>query len=95
MTIVYKTLQENEPQYLADKLWCTTVDRLARYNKSNIKLLQVPFNKKKTQGDKGFSITRPNYWNKLPNYIKEAESLGKFEKLLKHTSLDYPIINNE
>ena len=78
MTIVYKTLQENEPQYLANKLHITTVDRMTGYNKSNTKLLQVPFNKKKTQGDRGFSFTGPNYWNKLPNYIKEAENLGKF-----------------
>ena len=27
----------------------------------------------------------PNYWNKLPNYIKEAENLGKFKKNLKNT----------
>ena len=25
----------------------------------------------------------PNYWNKLPNYIKEAENLEKFKKILK------------
>ena len=31
MTIVYKTLQENEPQYLADKFHITTVDRMTRY----------------------------------------------------------------
>ena len=83
MTTVYETLHENEPQYLADKLNIKTVDRTTRYNKSNTKQLQVPFNKKKTQGDRGFSFTGPNYWNKLSNYIKEAENLGKFKKLLK------------
>ena len=80
MTIVYKPLQENEPQYLANKLHITIMDRMTKYNKSNIKLLQVPFNKKKTHGDRGFSFTGPNYWNKLTNYIKEAENLGKLKK---------------
>ena len=37
----------------------------------------------KMQGDKGFSITGPNYWNKLPNYIKEAENLRKLKRNLK------------
>ena len=32
MTIVYKTLNENEPQYLADKLSIKTVDKTTRYN---------------------------------------------------------------
>ena len=35
MTIVYKTLNENEPQYLADKLSFKTLDMTTRYN--NIK----------------------------------------------------------
>ena len=35
MTIVYKTLNENEPQYLDDKLSIKTVDKTTRYNISN------------------------------------------------------------
>ena len=45
MPIVYKTLHENEPQYLDDKLNIKIVDRMTRYNKSNTKQLQLPFNK--------------------------------------------------
>ena len=29
------------------------------------------------------SVGSFNYWNKLPNYVKEAEDLRKFKKLLK------------
>ena len=83
MIIVYKTLNENEPQYLAGKLSIKTVDKTTRYNISNIKQQEVPFNRKRTQGDRSFSFRGPSYWNKLPNYIKEAENLGKFKKLLK------------
>ena len=90
----YKTLQENEPQYLTLNLHMTTGERMTGYNKSNTILLQVPINKKKTQGDRGFSFTGPNYWNKLPNYIKEAEKLEKFKELLKTHFLDFAIINN-
>ena len=94
MTIVYKMLNENEPQYLEDKLGCKTLDMTTRYNTSNMKQLEVPFNRKRTQGDRGFSFTGPSYWNQLPNYIKEAENLGKFKKLLKTHFLDYHVINS-
>ena len=83
MTIVYKTSNENEPQYLVDKFSFKTLDMTNRHKTSNIKQLEVPFNRKRTQGDRGFSFTGPSYWNHLPNYIKEAENLGKFKKLLK------------
>ena len=59
MTIVYKMLNENEPQYLADKLSFKTLDMTSRYNTSNIKQLEVPFNRKRTQGGRGFSFTEP------------------------------------
>ena len=95
MSIVYKTLNENEPQYLADKLSIKTVDKTTGYGISNIKQLEVPFNRKRTQGDRGFSFTGPSYWNKLPNYTKEAENLGKFKKLLKgHFFKNYLLINH-
>ena len=80
MPIVYKTLHENEPQFLADKLNIKRDDRMTTYNKSYTKQLQVPFNNKKMQGDRGFSFTAPNYWNKLLNYIKEADNLVKLKK---------------
>ena len=79
MAIVYKTLNECEPQYLADKLSFKTLDITTGYNTLNNKQLDVPFNSKRTQGDRGFSFIGPNYWNQLPNYIKEAENLGKFK----------------
>ena len=76
-------LNENEPQYLADTLSFKTLDITTRYNTPNSKHLEVPFNRKRTQGDRNLSFTGPSYWNQLLNYIKEAENLGKFKKLLK------------
>ena len=92
MTIMYKMLDNQEPQYLADKLSFKTLDMTTRHNTSNSKQLVVPFIRKRTQGDRGFSFTGPSYWNQLPNHIKETENFGKFQKLLK-TFLDY-LLNN-
>ena len=46
VTIVYKTLNEGEPQYLADKHGYKTLDITTRYNTSNSKQLDVPFNRR-------------------------------------------------
>ena len=83
MTIMYKTLDEQEPQYLFDKLSFKTSKVITRQSSSNSKQLVVPFNRKRTQGVRGFSFTGPSYWNQLPNHIKEADNFGKFKKLLK------------
>ena len=61
MTTVYKKTAKNELQYLANKLHMTTGETMAKYNKSNIKLPQVPINKKKTQGDRRFSFIGPYF----------------------------------
>ena len=83
MTIMYKTLDEQEPQYLFNKLSFKTSKLTTRQSSANSKQLVVPFNRKRTQGDRGFSFTGPSYWNQLPNHIKEADNFGKFKKLLK------------
>ena len=83
MTIMYKTLEEQEPQYLVNKLSFKTSIITLRNNTSNRKQPIVPFNRKKTQGDSGFSFMGPHYWNQLPNNIKELENFWKFKKLLK------------
>ena len=45
--------------------------------------LKVPFNKKKTQGDRGFSHIAAIHWNKLPEYIRQTEDISIFRRLLK------------
>ena len=72
MTIMYQTLDEQEPQYLLDKLIFKSSKLITRQSSSNRNQLVVPFNKKRTQEDRGFSFTGPSYWNQLPNHIKEA-----------------------
>ena len=88
MTIMYKTLDEQEPQYLFYKLSFKISKLTTRQSSSNSKQLVVPFNRKRTQGNRGFSFTGPSYWNQLPNHIKEADNFGKFKKLFKTHYLD-------
>ena len=83
MTIMYKTLDEQELQYLFDKLSFKASKLTTRQSSLNSKQLEVPFNRKRTQSDRGFSFTGPSHWNQLPNHIKEADNFGKFKKLLK------------
>ena len=45
--------------------------------------LEVPFNKKTTKGDCGFSHATAIHWNKLPEYIRQTEDISTFRKLLK------------
>ena len=76
LTIVFKTLQGN-PSYLQRKLNSMTYHRTTRRLMTKGITLDVPFNKKKTQGDHGFSHTAAIHWNKLPEYIKQTRKLLK------------------
>ena len=61
ITIMYKTPDEQEPRYLFDKLIFVSSKLITRQSSSNSKQLVVPFNRKRTQGDRGFSFTGPSY----------------------------------
>ena len=85
LTIVFKTLQGNGPSYLLIKLNSMTYHRTTRRSTTWHKCitLEVPFNKKKTQGDRGFSHTAATHWNKLPEYIRQTDDISIFRRLLK------------
>ena len=78
-----RNIHNQKPQYLVNKLSFKTSNKTTRHNTTNSKQLIVPFKRKRTQGDRGFSFTGPSYWNQLSNHIKEAENFGKFKKLPK------------
>ena len=83
LTIVFKTLQGNGPIYLQTKLNIMTYHRTTRRWTTKGITLKAPFNKKKTQGDCGFTYTAATHWNKLPEYIRQTEDISTFKKLLK------------
>ena len=45
--------------------------------------LKTPFNKKKTQGNLGFTYGAAAHWNKQPEYIRQTEEISTFKRLLK------------
>ena len=71
LTIVFKTLQGNGPSYLKTKLNTTYKRTTGRLTTKGI-TLKALFNKKKTQGDCGFTYTAATHWNKLPEYIRQT-----------------------
>ena len=83
LTIVFKTLQGNGPSYLQTKLNTMTYQRTTRRLTTKGITLKAPFNKKKTQGDPGFTYTAATHWNRLPEYIRQCEDIGTFKRLLK------------
>ena len=83
LTIVFKTLQGNGPSHLRRKLNSMTYRRTTRRSTTKCITLEVPFNKKKTQGDRGFSHTAATHWNKLPEYIRQTDDISIFRRLLK------------
>ena len=60
-----------------------TYHRTTRRSTTKGITLKVPFNKKKTQGDHGFSHITTTHWNKLPEYIRQTEDISVFRRLLK------------
>ena len=45
--------------------------------------LDIPFNKKKSFADRGFSYTASKHWNDLPEDIRKAKDIKQFKSLLK------------
>ena len=65
LTIVYNTLHGNGPQYLEEKLQQKKFPRLTRKLTSSGVTLDIPFNRKKSLADRGFSYAAAIYWNDL------------------------------
>ena len=79
LTIVYNTLHGNAPQYLKEKLKQKQFPRLTRKSTSSGVTLDIPFNRKKSLADRGFSYAAAIYWNDLPDHIRTAENIKKIQ----------------
>lgn len=71
------------PAYLSDRLKIENNTRNTQLTSSTTLYLEVPFNKKRSVADRGFSYMAAQHWNALPNHIKTASNLQQFKKLLK------------
>ena len=76
LTLTYKTLNTDAPQYLKDLLQPYVPPRNLR--SSSKKLLSVQKFNLKTYGARAFSISAPTLWNQLPNSIRHQPPLIYF-----------------
>ena len=82
LLLVYRCMNGQAPEYLQQKLslrnpiriTCATTDR---------DILRIPYNKRKTLADRGFSSAGPKLWNALPPELRSAPTVSIFKKLLK------------
>ena len=81
LVIVYKCVHGLAPAYLSDILTEKDSRRVTRSGSQH--LLEVPWTRAKTFADRSLSVAGPVLWNKLPEYIKQTDSLVTFKKLLK------------
>ena len=73
LTIVWKTLHGEDPEYLYEKLKVKTFTNTTRLANSVSITLQTPFNRHKTFWDNSFNYTSVYDWNSLPSFVKSAE----------------------
>jgi hypothetical protein len=81
LLLVYKGLNGLAPSYISELLHYRTYKRSLR--SSNQGLLDVPYSKLKTYGDRSFSVAAPKLWNILPTDIKQAKNVNIFKNKLK------------
>ena len=74
LTIVYNTLHGKAPQYLREKLEQKHFPRTTRQSTSSGIILNIPFNKKKSFADRGFSYAAAKHWIDLPEHIKRPRT---------------------
>ena len=82
LVFVYKAIHGQAPCYLSDLL------QVQQYKYSGLRSasclnLVVPRTKCVTFGDRAFSVYGPKLWNKLPEHIKQAETIQCFRQKLK------------
>ena len=83
LLFTYKILNRQAPNYLSDliSLRSSTSSRSLR-SSSKLQLTLGP-RTHTSYGDRAFSVTAPNLWNKLPVNIRNANSLNQFKTLVK------------
>ena len=79
---VYRCMKDEAPKYLWQKLNLRNPARMT-CSATECNLLQVPYNRRKTLADCGFSSAGPMLWNSLPLELQTAPSVSNFKKLLK------------
>ena len=80
LLVTFKALHDEAPQYISDLIETHKPQRTLRSGDKY--LLCVPRSRTR-YGDRAFSKAAPLLWNLLPTNIRNAQTVGKFKKLLK------------
>lgn len=84
LCIVHSCKFGRAPKYLKNLLHTRKPSRSLRSNTGeNSNLLEIPYNKRKTFGDRSFSYMAPKEWNKLPYDLRLTVQEGEFKAKLK------------
>ena len=81
LLLVFKSLNNLSPNYLADRLCYQSHSRNLR--STSKRLLEQPLSFTKTNGDKAFSVCVPKLWNSLPLDLRKSPSLTGFKEARK------------
>ena len=81
LLLVFKSLKDLSPSYLADRLSYQSHSRNLR--STSKQLLEQPRSFTKTYGDKAFSVCAPKLWNSLLLDLLKSPPLTGFKKGLK------------
>ena len=82
LLLVYRCKNGQAPEYLQQKLSLRNPIRIT-HAATDRDILQMPYNKRKTLADHGFSSAGPKLWNTLPPELRSAPTVSIFKKLLK------------
>ena len=93
LLLVYRCMNSQAQEYLQQKLslknpvWitCSATER---------DILQIPYNKRRTLAECGFSSAGPKLWNSLPLELQTAPTVSIFKELQKLTFLKFVTIYN-
>ena len=80
LTLVYKSLHGQAPEYFQDLLQIQTPRRTGLRSGNGL-CLSVPFTQRKTFAERSFSIAGPKWWNELPITVKEATNAETFKHI--------------
>ena len=86
LLIVYKIVNQITPAYLCDLLQQYVPNRVLR--STTKELLAIPKTKTATYEDRAFSVAGPKNWNRLPDILREIQTLTVLKTILKHFCLE-------
>ena len=83
LTLVYKTLNGDAPEYMKAMLKEHIPYRSGLRSEQPYKVLCIPCTQRKTFATRSFSVAGPTYWNALPEDVKKSKNVATFKQKLK------------